>query len=76
MEMLIKVLALTPRGYLKNNWNVFDGTLVIISTIDIVLSISNVVDGNELAVLKVFRLVSALFNSFMPEAVVVKKPVH
>ena len=69
--MLIKVLALTPRGYLKNNWNVFDGTLVIISTIDIVLSISNVVDGNELAVLKVFRLVSALFNSFMPEAVVV-----
>ena len=71
MEMLIKVLALTPRGYLKNNWNVFDGTLVIISTIDIVLSISNVVDGNELAVLKVFRLVSTLFNSFMPEAVVV-----
>ena len=69
--MLIKVLALTPRGYLKNNWNVFDGTLVIISIIDIVLSISNVVDGNELAVLKVFRLVSALFNSFMPEAVVV-----
>ena len=69
--MLIKVLALTPRGYLKNNWNVFDGTLVIISTIDIVLSISNVVDGNQLAVLKVFRLVSALFNSFMPEAVVV-----
>ena len=71
MEMLIKVLALTPRGYLKNNWNVFDGTLVIISIIDIVLSISNVVDGNELAVLKVFRLVSTLFNSFMPEAVVV-----
>ena len=71
MEMLIKVLALTPRGYLKNNWNVFDGTLVIISIIDIVLSISNVVDGNQLAVLKVFRLVSALFNSFMPEAVVV-----
>ena len=71
MEMLIKVLALTPRGYLKNNWNVFDGTLVVISTIDIVLSISNVVDGNQLAVLKVFRLVSALFNSFMPEAVVV-----
>ena len=69
--MLIKVLALTPRGYLKNNWNVFDGTLVVISTIDIVLSISNVVDGNQLAVLKVFRLVSALFNSFMPEAVVV-----
>ena len=69
--MLIKVVALTPRGYLKNNWNVFDGTLVIISIIDIVLSISNVVDGNELAVLKVFRLVSALFNSFMPEAVVV-----
>ena len=69
--MLIKVLALTPRGYLKNNWNVFDGTLVIISIIDIVLSISNVVDGNQLAVLKVFRLVSALFNSFMPEAVVV-----
>ena len=69
--MLIKVLALTPRGYLKNNWNVFDGTLVIISIIDIVLSISNVVDGNELAVLKVFRLVSTLFNSFMPEAVVV-----
>ena len=69
--MLIKVLALTPRGYLKNNWNVFDGTLVIISIIDIVLSKSNVVDGNELAVLKVFRLVSALFNTFMPEAVVV-----
>ena len=69
--MLIKVLALTPRGYLKNNWNVFDGTLVIISIIDIVLSISNVVDGNQLAVLKVFRLVSTLFNSFMPEAVVV-----
>jgi len=56
--MFVKILGFTFRGYLKSKWNVFDGTLVIASVIDILLSKTGAVDGNQLSVLKVFRLVS------------------
>ena len=62
--MFVKILGFTMRGYLKSKWNVFDGTLVIASMIDILLSKTGAVDGNQLSVLKVFRLVSGFFVSF------------
>lgn len=60
IEMIAKVLGYTPKGYIKNKWNLFDGFLVIVSLIDIILNESGAVTGGELSVLKVFRLVSFL----------------
>ena len=33
-EMLIKICALGPKGYLRDSLNTFDGTLVLISLAD------------------------------------------
>jgi hypothetical protein len=36
--MLIKVVALGICGYLKDNFNIFDGSLVLLSLVDLILS--------------------------------------
>ena len=56
--MTCKLIALTPRGYAANTWNLFDGFLVIVSIVDVVLSQSKLLTGSSLSVLRVFRLVS------------------
>ena len=61
IEMLLKLTAYTPRGYVQNSWNIFDGFLVIVSTVDLLLSKTGAVSGNTLSVLRVFRLVSIDF---------------
>lgn len=58
IEAAIKILGYTFRGYLKNKWNVFDGMLVIVSFVDIVLTKAEVVDPGTLSIFKVLRLVS------------------
>ena len=58
IEATLKILGYTFRGYLKNKWNVFDGMLVIVSFVDIVLSKANIVDPGQLSIFKVLRLVS------------------
>ncbi len=67
IEMLCKLIALTPRGYAKNKWNLFDGFLVLASLADLIMSelvfkndSSN--DSSVLSVMRVFRLVSANFK--------------
>ncbi|XP_066927937.1 sodium channel protein 1 brain-like isoform X5 [Clytia hemisphaerica] len=60
IEMVMKILGYTLKGYLKNKWNMFDGTLVIVSIIDILLSTTGLVDGNVLSFLKVFRLMRVM----------------
>ncbi|XP_057317031.1 sodium channel protein 60E-like isoform X2 [Hydractinia symbiolongicarpus] len=60
LEMCVKLLAFTPRGYVRNKWNVFDGFLVMVSIVDILLSRTGAVKGNQLSVLKVFRLMRVL----------------
>ena len=59
LEMIFKLIAYTPRVYARNPWNLFDGFLVIVSIIDVLLTVTNAIEGGSLKVLRVFRLVSA-----------------
>lgn len=34
IEMYIKLIALTPRGYIRDGMNCFDGFIVIVSVVD------------------------------------------
>ena len=77
--MIIKLIAYKPSLYIKNRWNCFDGTLVILSIIDIVVLLANPVSGpvSSLKMLKVFRLVRhACFSFFlMFQMIVITTPI-
>ena len=59
-EMILKLIAFKFRGYIKSRWNIFDGVVVVISLIDTVLTLSNLIDNTGTSVLRSFRLVSIL----------------
>jgi len=64
MEMVLKLIAFGVKDYCKNNWNLFDGTIVILSVLDMALTYSKTIEGAGLSVLRTFRLVSkAIFAS-------------
>ena len=56
--MILKLIALKPRGYIKSRWNIFDGVVAVISLIDTVLTLSNLIDSTGTSVFRSFRLVS------------------
>ncbi|XP_038618740.1 LOW QUALITY PROTEIN: voltage-dependent T-type calcium channel subunit alpha-1H-like [Tachyglossus aculeatus] len=55
LEMLLKLLACGPIGYVKNPYNIFDGVIVVISVCEII----GQADGG-LSVLRTFRLLRVL----------------
>ena len=63
VEMILKLIAFKFRGYIKSRWNIFDGVVVVISLIDTVLTLSNLIDNTGTSVLRSFRLVSILTKS-------------
>ena len=59
--MVLKVTAFGPCGYVKSRWNIFDGFIVVISIVDLILErVVNVGSGAGLSVLRTLRLVSDL----------------
>ena len=57
--MVLKLTTLGPRGYVKSRWNIFDGFIVVISIVDLILERGvKVGNGAGLSVLRTFRLVS------------------
>lgn len=60
MEMVLKLIAFGLKEYCKNNWNLFDGTIVILSVLDMALTYSKTIDGAGLSVLRTFRLLRVL----------------
>ena len=59
MEMFLKLIAFGFRQYIKNNWNVFDGSIVLMSFVDMAVeNLSTSSDSAGLSVLRTFRLVS------------------
>lgn len=53
--------AFGPCGYVKSRWNIFDGFIVVISIVDLILErVVKVGSGAGLSVLRTFRLVSVL----------------
>jgi hypothetical protein len=57
MEMILKLLALGLYGYLQSRWNIFDGVVVIISVVDIIVVLTQKADGTGTSILRTFRLV-------------------
>ncbi|KAK2147917.1 hypothetical protein LSH36_529g01024 [Paralvinella palmiformis] len=55
LEMLLKVLAEGPFGYIQNGFNVFDGFIVILSVVELVQG-----GTGGLSVLRTFRLLRIL----------------
>lgn len=62
-EMILKLIAFKFRDYIKSRWNIFDGLVVVISLVDTVLTLSNLIDNTGTSVLRSFRLVSILIKS-------------
>ena len=56
----MKLISFGPRGYLKSRWNIFDGFIVIISIVDLILEVSDIGKGGGFSVLRTFRLVSSV----------------
>ncbi|XP_031571362.1 voltage-dependent T-type calcium channel subunit alpha-1H-like [Actinia tenebrosa] len=64
LEMMIKVVAkgmwIGEDAYLRSGWNVMDGFLVIVSWIDVIVTLSTDSQNNILGVLRVFRALRTL----------------
>merc|ERR1719376_1240810 len=58
VEMIVKLIAFTPRHYFKDLWNAFDGIIVIGSLIDIIMNLVDTLNKKERGGMKVnfFRL--------------------
>ncbi|XP_045132838.1 voltage-dependent T-type calcium channel subunit alpha-1I-like isoform X9 [Portunus trituberculatus] len=76
VEMLLKIMAEGPFGYISNGYNVFDGIIVVLSVVEMYQSYSSttqMVDqqagqGSGLSVLRTFRLLRILkLVRFMPQ---------
>ena len=59
-EMILKLLAFGLRRYLKSRWNLFDGLVVFISMVDILVEVVTKKDNGSLSILRSFRLVSTV----------------
>ena len=55
LEMIIKLIGLGFKLYTKDRFNVFDGIIVIISSVEIILSQTSFYDGGSNSSLAVFR---------------------
>ncbi len=62
VEMIFKVFAYGPRGYIRDRWNLFDGVVVVASVIELALARGNGVLSvfRAFRLFRVFRLVTAL----------------
>ncbi|GAB6025910.1 hypothetical protein CHUAL_011882 [Chamberlinius hualienensis] len=64
VEMFVKVVAwglwYGPRTYFRSGWNVMDGILVIVSLVDILMSMYSTSSPKIFGILRVFRLLRSL----------------
>ena len=47
LEMLIKLIGFGPRGYVKDSMNVFDGTVVLVSCVEVILGAMSGGEGSN-----------------------------
>lgn len=64
IEMFLKVISagfyLDEKAYLRSGWNIMDASLVVISSIDIILSFTDSSSPKIFGILRVFRLLRTL----------------
>jgi len=53
-------MAFTEHTYLRSGWNIIDGTLVVISLVDLIISLTASTSPRIFGILRVFRLLRAL----------------
>jgi len=57
VEMVIKLIGLGPKAYISDNWNVFDGLVVIVSDFELLAKIVNPgSDSGAISAFRIFRL--------------------
>uniref|UniRef100_T1HW49 Ion_trans domain-containing protein n=1 Tax=Rhodnius prolixus TaxID=13249 RepID=T1HW49_RHOPR len=68
VEMLMKIIAEGPFGYISNGFNVFDGVIVVLSVVELGQTFLGAREGSSgLSVLRTFRLLRILkLVRFMP----------
>ena len=59
-QVIAKGMALSEHAYLRSGWNIIDGTLVVISLVDLVISLTASTSPRIFGILRVFRLLRAL----------------
>ena len=59
LEMLVKMIAFSLRGYVQSRWNILDGFIVVISFVELIIiwCVPTVTHGLGFSVLRTFRLV-------------------
>jgi len=62
IEMIIKLIGLGFNGYVADNWNVFDGLIVVVSVIETISSLAtpSAEGGGAISALRAFRLLRVL----------------
>ena len=64
IEMFLKVISaglyLDEKAYLRSGWNIMDAGLVVVSSIDIILSFTDSSSPKIFGILRVFRLLRTL----------------
>ena len=59
LEMLIKLIGMGPRVYVKDQFNIFDAFVVLISIVDLIINYSVTTSGggaSAISALRAFRL--------------------
>eukprot|EP00794_Sanderia_malayensis_P009765 gene9765-10764_t len=59
-EMILKLIAYGLKRYLRSRWNLFDGLVVIISMVDLLVELVTHSDNSSLSILRSFRLLRVL----------------
>ncbi|XP_057305572.1 sodium channel protein 1 brain-like isoform X3 [Hydractinia symbiolongicarpus] len=60
VEMVLKLIAFSPFGYVKSKWNIFDGLVVILSVIDLCIEIATTTDNGDFTIIRSLRLFRVL----------------
>ncbi|RDD37346.1 Sodium channel protein 60E [Trichoplax sp. H2] len=58
VEMILKLIALSPRCYVKDSWNILDGVMTITGLVDVILILARISSPatSALKTLRVFRI--------------------
>eukprot|EP00965_Chrysotila_dentata_P062885 2083242-Pleurochrysis_carterae.AAC.1 len=59
-EMVLKLLALGCHGYWSDGWNRLDGTIVLVSTVELALAFSTAGSGVNLSFLRILRMLRVM----------------
>ncbi|XP_066925644.1 sodium channel protein 1 brain-like isoform X3 [Clytia hemisphaerica] len=60
LEMVLKLIALGLIGYTKSMWNIFDGLVVLMSIVDVIIEITIARDNGDFTIIRSLRLFRVL----------------